>query len=152
VQFVLLGTGDTAYEDFFKDIAKRYAGKTSVNIAFNGALSRQIYSGSDIFLMPSISEPCGLSQMICSRYATIPVVRETGGLYDSIKPFGAGGNGFTFASTNPYDMLYVVHEALDAYKNKETWTNLMKKAGAMDFSWLKSAEDYKKLYEATIAF
>ncbi len=151
VQFVLLGTGDSAYEEFFKDLAKRYEGKTSVNIAFNGALSRQIYAGSDIFLMPSISEPCGLSQMICSRYATIPVVRETGGLYDSIKPFGAGGNGFTFVSTNPYDMLYVIHEAIDTYKNKEVWTNLMKKAGTTDFSWLKSAEEYKKLYENTTA-
>ncbi|MBE5752650.1 MAG: glycogen synthase GlgA [Clostridiales bacterium] len=152
VQFVLLGTGDTAYEEFFKDLAKRYEGKTSVNIAFNGALSRQIYAGSDIFLMPSISEPCGLSQMICSRYATVPVVRETGGLYDSIKPFGAGGNGFTFASTNPYDMLYVIHEALDTYKNKEVWTNLMKKVATTDFSWLKSAEEYKKLYETTTAY
>ena len=152
VQFVLLGTGDTAYEEFFKDLAKRYEGKTSVNIAFNGALSRQIYAGSDIFLMPSISEPCGLSQMICSRYATVPVVRETGGLYDSIKPFGAGGNGFTFASTNPYDMLYVIHEALDTYKNKEVWTNLMKKVATTDFSWLKSAEEYKKLYQTTMAY
>ncbi len=151
VQFVLLGTGDSAYETYFKDLGKRYEGKVSANIAFNGDLSRKIYSGADIFLMPSISEPCGLSQMIASRYATVPVVRETGGLYDSIKPYGNGGNGFTFASCNAYDMLYVVHEALDTYKNKEKWTALMNKVATTDFSWNRSAEDYKKLYEDTLS-
>ncbi len=149
VQFVLLGTGDTVYENYFRDLGNRYQGKASVNIAFNGDLSRKIYSGADIFLMPSVSEPCGLSQMIASRYATVPLVRETGGLYDSIKPWGAGGNGFTFASCNPYDMLYVIHEALDAYKKEEEWKALMKKAATTDFSWSHSAEDYKKLYEDT---
>ncbi len=151
VQFVLLGTGDAAFEAYFKDLGKRYASKVSANIIFNGDLSRKIYSGTDIFLMPSLSEPCGLSQMIASRYATVPVVRETGGLYDSIKPFGAGGNGFTFASSNPYDMLYVIHEALETYKNKEVWEGLMKKAATTDFSWQRSAEDYKKLYADTLA-
>ena len=151
VQFVLLGTGDAAYENFFRELGNRYDGKVSANIAFNGDLSRKIYSGADLFLMPSISEPCGLSQMIASRYATIPVVRETGGLYDSIKPYGAGGNGFTFASCNPYDMLYVLHEALDVYKNKTAWAELMKKAIYTDFSWAHSAEDYKKLYADTFA-
>ena len=150
VQFVLLGTGETEYENYFRDLGRRYEGKTSINIAFNGDLSRKIYSGADIFLMPSISEPCGLSQMIASRYATIPVVRETGGLYDSIKPYGNGGNGFTFVSCNPYDMLYVLHEALDTYKNKEEWQALMKKAATTDFSWSRSAEEYKKLYCDTL--
>lgn len=151
VQFVLLGTGDAAYENYFRELGKRYEGKVSANIVFNGDLSRKIYSGSDIFLMPSVSEPCGLSQMIASRYATVPVVRETGGLYDSIKPYGAGGNGFTFASCNPYDMLYVLHEALDTYKNKEAWQALMKKAATTDFSWLRSADEYKKLYDETLS-
>ena len=150
IQFVLLGTGDAAYENYFKDLSYRYEGKVSANIAFNGDLSRKIYSGADIFLMPSISEPCGLSQMIASRYATIPVVRETGGLYDSIKPYGAGGNGFTFASTNPYDMLYVIHEAIDLYRNKEAWTKLMQTALTTDFSWSYSANEYKKLYDKTL--
>ncbi len=149
VQFVLLGTGDTAYENYFRYLGNRYEGKVSANIAFNGDLSRKIYSGADIFLMPSVSEPCGLSQMIASRYATVPLVRETGGLYDSIKPHGAGGNGFTFASCNPYDMLYVVHEALNMYKNKVEWQALMQKAATTDFSWSRSADEYKKLYEAT---
>lgn len=146
VQFVLLGTGDFAYEEYFKDLGRRYENKASVNIAFNGDLSRKIYSGADIFLMPSVSEPCGLSQMIASRYATVPVVRETGGLYDSIKPYGNGGNGFTFASKNAYDMLYVLHEAFETYKDKEKWQALMKKASTTDFSWSRSAEEYKKLY------
>ena len=150
VQFVLLGTGDTAYENYFRDLGRRYEGKASINIAFNGDLSRKIYSGADIFLMPSVSEPCGLSQMIASRYATVPVVRETGGLFDSIKPYGNGGNGFTFNSCNPYDMLYVLHEALDTYKNKEEWKALMKKVATTDFSWAHSAEEYKKLYEETL--
>jgi starch synthase len=150
LQFVLLGTGDKKYEEFFINLAQRYEGKVSANIAFNGDLSRKIYSGADLFLMPSISEPCGLSQMIASRYATVPIVRETGGLYDSIKPYGAGGNGFTFASRNPYDMLYVIHEAIDVYKNKEAWVELMKKAVGTDFSWLHSAESYKELYEELI--
>ena len=149
VQFVLLGTGDSAYENYFRALGNRYEGKASINIAFNGDLSRKIYSGADIFLMPSVSEPCGLSQMIASRYATVPVVRETGGLHDSIKPYGAGGNGFTFASCNAYDMLYVLHEALNTYKNKEEWKALMKKAATTDFSWSRSAEEYKKLYKAT---
>ncbi len=149
VQFVLLGTGDMVYENYFRDLGYRYEGKMSANIAFNGDLSRKIYAGADIFLMPSVSEPCGLSQMIASRYATVPVVRETGGLYDSIKPYGAGGNGFTFASCNPYDMLYVIHEALDMYKKPEEWQALMKKAATTDFSWSHSAEEYKALYEDT---
>ena len=151
IQFVLLGTGERSYEDYFRDLGVKYEGKVSANIAFNGDLSKKIYSGSDIFLMPSVSEPCGLSQMIASRYATVPVVRETGGLYDSIKPYGAGGNGFTFASCNPYDMLYVIHEALDVYKKAAEWQALMKKAATTDFSWQRSAEDYKKLYDETYA-
>ena len=149
IQFVLLGTGDVSYEEYFKDLGRRYEGKASVNIACNGDLSRKIYSGADLFLMPSLSEPCGLSQMIASRYATVPVVRETGGLYDSIKPYGAGGNGFTFSSCNPYDMLYVIHEAIDTYKNKAAWVDLMKKVLSVDFSWSRSAEEYKKLYLET---
>lgn len=151
VQFVLLGTGDSEYESYFKDLANRYKGKAVSIIAFNGDLSRKIYSGADIFLMPSKSEPCGLSQMIASRYLTVPVVRETGGLYDSIKPYGAGGNGFTFAAYNAGDMLYVLREAVSLYKNRPEWQKLMIKAGTTDFSWQRSAEEYKKLYTDTLA-
>ena len=146
VQFVLLGTGDSAYENYFSDLARRYQGKVVSIISFNSDLSRKIYSGADLFLMPSKSEPCGLSQMIASRYGTVAIVRETGGLRDSIQPYGAGGNGFTFHDYNAYDMLYVINEALGVYHNKETWSALQKKAMETDFSWAKSAQYYIGLY------
>ncbi|MDE7082685.1 MAG: glycogen synthase GlgA [Clostridia bacterium] len=143
VQVVLLGTGDAHFEGFFSDLARRYPDKFSANIAFNGDLSRKIYSGSDIFLMPSKSEPCGLSQMIACRYGTLPIVRETGGLYDSIKPLE---NGYTFANYNAHDMLYVIRQAINDYKNKEEWKKLMYRAATTDFSWGRSAKIYEALY------
>ena len=146
VQFVLLGTGDSAYENYFSDLARRYPGKVVSIISFNSDLSRKIYSGADIFLMPSKSEPCGLSQMIASRYGTIAVVRETGGLRDSITPYGAGGNGFTFHDYNAHDMLYVIEEAISLYHNREEWTKLIKKAMETDFSWEASAKYYEGLF------
>lgn len=150
VQIVILGTGDSEYENFFRNIASRYIGKMEAVISFNSDLARKIYSGSDMFLMPSKSEPCGLSQMIASRYATVPIVRETGGLYDSIKPEGNGGNGFTFAAYNAYDMLYVIRTALDCYRNKEYWNELMHRAISTDFSWDKSATEYKAMYNSVL--
>ena len=143
VQFVLLGTGDSRFEEYFADLARRYPDKMSANIIFSGDLSRKIYSGADIFLMPSKSEPCGLSQMIACRYATIPVVRETGGLFDSIKPLE---NGYTFAHYNAHDMLYVIRQAIANYKNKEEWHKLMYRAATTDFSWNHSAKEYEMLY------
>ncbi len=143
VQFVILGTGESHYEGYFKDLARRYPEKFSANIVFNGDLSRKIYSGSDIFLMPSKSEPCGLSQMIACRYGTIPIVRETGGLYDSIKPLK---NGYTFTNYNAHDMMYVVKQAIFDYKNKEEWEKLMYRAATTDFSWRNSAKAYEALY------
>ncbi len=146
VQFVLLGTGDSMYENYFSDLGRRYQGKVVSVISFNADLSRKIYSGADIFLMPSKSEPCGLSQMISSRYGTVAVVRETGGLRDSITPYGAGGNGFTFHDYNAYDMLYVINEAIEVYHNKEEWKKLVQKAMDTDFTWAKSAKFYEGLY------
>lgn len=143
VQIVILGTGDAHFEGFFRSLANRYPEKLSANIVFNSDLSRKIYSGSDIFLMPSKSEPCGLSQMIACRYGTVPIVRETGGLYDSIKPLE---NGYTFTNYNAHDMLYVIREAVSAYKNKEEWTKLMYRAATTDFSWGHSAKEYEALY------
>ena len=128
MQLVILGTGEGYYEHYFTE------------------LSRQIYSGADIFLMPSKSEPCGLSQMIASRYGTVAIVRETGGLKDSIKPYGAGGNGFTFANYNAHDMHYVLKEALALYRQTDKWNELVKKAMDTDFTWKKSAEGYEMLY------
>lgn len=146
VQFILLGTGDSAYENYFSDLARRYQGKVVSIISFNADLSRKIYSGADIFLMPSKSEPCGLSQMIASRYGTVSIVRETGGLRDSITPYGAGGNGFTFRDYNAHDMLYVINEALEVYHNGEEWAKLVKKAMNTDFSWSTSAKYYEGVY------
>ncbi len=146
VQFVLLGTGDSTYENYFSDLARRYPGKVVSIISFNSDLSRKIYSGADLFLMPSKSEPCGLSQMIASRYGTVAIVRETGGLRDSIQPYGAGGNGFTFHDYNAYDMLYVINEAIGVYRDKEAWKVLQKKAMLTDFSWATSAKYYVGLY------
>ena len=146
VQVVILGKGDSAYENYFSDLARKYVGKLVTVIAFNPDLSRKIYSGADLFLMPSKSEPCGLSQMIASRYGTVPIVRETGGLYDSIKPVGNGGNGFTFANYNAYDMLYVIREAINCYHNKEFWPQLVKRVMQVDFSWQRSAKEYEKVY------
>ncbi len=143
VQVVILGTGDSHFEGYFRDLAYRYPDKLSANIVFNGDLSRKIYSGSDIFLMPSKSEPCGLSQMIACRYGTVPIVRETGGLYDSIKPLE---NGYTFSNYNAHDMLYVIREACSDYKNKKEWSKLMYRAATTDFSWSHSAKDYEALY------
>ncbi len=146
VQFILLGTGDSQYENYFSDLARRYQGKVVSIISFNSDLSRKIYSGADIFLMPSKSEPCGLSQMIASRYGTVAIVRETGGLRDSITPYGAGGNGFTFRDYNAYDMLYVIGEAIGVYQNKEEWAKLVHKAMTTDFTWSTSAKYYEGLY------
>ena len=146
VQFVLLGTGEGYYEDFFKNLAFRYPSKVAVAIKFNADLSRKIYSGADMFLMPSKSEPCGLAQMIASRYGTVAIVRETGGLRDSITPYGAGGNGFTFSNYNAHDMLYVINEALDLYRNKQQWSELVRKAATTDFTWRASAKRYDQLY------
>lgn len=146
IQFVLLGTGDSVYENYFSDLGRRYPGKVVSIISFNADLSRKIYSGADIFLMPSKSEPCGLSQMIASRYGTVAIVRETGGLRDSITPYGAGGNGFTFRDYNAYDMLYVINEAIGVYHDKEKWKELVIKAMKTDFSWAASAKYYEGLY------
>lgn len=146
MQFVLLGTGDSAYENYFNDLARRYPGKVVSIISFNSDLSRKIYSGADLFLMPSKSEPCGLSQMIASRYGTVAIVRETGGLRDSITPYGAGGNGFTFRDYNAYDMLYVINEAFGVYRNPEEWDKLVQRAMTTDFTWEKSAKEYERLY------
>ncbi len=150
VQVVILGKGEREYEDYFRFMAERYSGKCRAIIAYNKDLACKIYSGSDIFLMPSKQEPCGLSQMIACRYGSVPVVRETGGLADSITPFNdenrKGGNGFTFANYNAHEMLYVLKDAIYTFGDKKVWEKLVSRAMKTDFSWKKSAEEYKKLY------
>ena len=129
-------------------VPNAYKGKCVTIIAYNQDLSRKIYSGADIFLMPSKMEPCGLSQMIASRYGTVPVVRETGGLNDSIKAYtGVVGNGFTFKDYNAQDMLYVINEAIRAFKDKEVWRDVQNRAITTDFSWKNQAKEYEKMYQ-----
>ncbi len=151
MQFVILGTGEGYYEHYFAELASRHQQQVAAIIAFNPELSRQIYSGADIFLMPSKSEPCGLAQMISSVYGTVALVRETGGLRDSIVPYGAGGNGFTFRNYNAHDMLYVLKEALALYRDRTKWTALVHKAMTTDFTWKTSAVRYSELYNELLA-
>ena len=149
VQFVLLGTGEYELEEYFKSIQKQYPKQVKIFLEFNKDLSKKIYAGSDIFLMPSKSEPCGLSQMISSRYGAIPVVREAGGLYDTIKPYNiynGEGNGFTFANYNAHEMKDAVKRAVDLFKDKEKWERLLINVMNVDFSWSVSAKKYISLY------
>lgn len=150
VQVVILGKGSGEYEDYFRYVAERYSGKCRAIIAYNRDLSSKIYSGADIFLMPSKHEPCGLSQMIACRYGTIPVVRSTGGLADSIIAHNEGnrngGNGFVFHTYNAHEMLYVLKDAIYTFGNKEEWGKIMQNAMTTDFSWSRSAAEYEKLY------
>ena len=149
IQLIVTGNGDSEFENYFKYLENKYKGKVKVCLGYSNAIARKAYAGSDIFLMPSKSEPCGISQMIASRYGSVPVVRETGGLKDSIKDFGceAGGNGYTFARYNADDLAYSIGRALNDYKDQESWKEKIKKCMNTDFSWNVSAKEYVKLYE-----
>lgn len=148
-QFVVLGSGDWEYETYFREMQDKYPGRFVACFGFVPELSRKIYAGSDIFLMPSKSEPCGLSQMIALRYGSIPVIRETGGLKDSITDSGDGvGNGFTFKNYDSGDLLNAIHRAIYAYNSdKEGWGVLVDRAMNCDNSWGRSAKEYIKLYK-----
>jgi starch synthase len=153
IQFVVLGAGEHRYEQMFKYYQGKYPDKISVNLKYDALLSQRIYAGSDIFLMPSLFEPCGLSQMFSLRYGTIPVVRETGGLKDTIRPYNEvthEGNGFTFFRYNAHDMLYVIKEAIHYYHHRSVWTKLVHNGMKIDFSWEKSAREYLDLYNKLI--
>lgn len=150
VQMVVLGTGDWNYEEAFRHAAGQYPGRFAAHMMYSGALSTAIYGGADIFLMPSEAEPCGLSQMIAMRYGTVPVVRETGGLKDTVTPynkFTGEGRGFTFANISTHDMMWVLRSAVSLYHNdKKAWKALMKADMTADFSWTKSAGEYLEIY------
>ena len=151
VQFVILGSGDREYEMFFYEMAKKYPDKVAHRTGFIPALAHKIYAGADIFLMPSKSEPCGLAQMVALRYGTIPIVRETGGLSDTISDSAnAEGNGFTFKNYNAHDMAHTVWRAVEGFNNKEGWATLVARAMACDNSWGNSANEYIKLYETIL--
>lgn len=149
LQFVLLGTGEEKYEDFFKEVCVKYPKKAATAIKYDSGLAQKIYAGADIFLMPSRFEPCGLSQLISMRYGTIPVVRETGGLKDTVKPYNPNestGYGFNFKTFNAHDMLYAVKRACSYYNDQVVWNKLMKRAMNQDFSWKNSAQKYIEFY------
>ena len=150
MQLVILGKGDRKYEEFFNWAAQQYPGRMAVRLDYNEDLSMAIYAGADLFLMPSRSEPCGLSQMIAMRYGTVPIVRETGGLKDTVQPYEAwrdAGNGFTFANYASGDMLYVVREAVYLYKDyPDAFGRLRRRAMECDFSWERSAGEYLRIY------
>ena len=150
LQMVILGTGDTYFEDKLLEIAGKYRDKLSVNIKFNDKFAHEIYAGSDMFLMPSAFEPCGLSQMIALRYGSIPIVRETGGLSDTVFSFNeqsCEGNGFSFKNYNAHDMLYTIKRAIGFYQNKDLWNKLIGNAMSGDYSWENSANKYVDLYK-----
>lgn len=153
VQFVVVGTGDEKYENHFRHMAYVYPGKVSANIKFDTALASKVYAGSDIFLMPSKSEPCGLSQLIAMRYGTIPVVRETGGLFDTVPALNTDtleGRGFTFKVYNAHDMLDAVRRAVDFYHDKVKYTKVVKNIMKYDCSWKKAASEYINVYGGII--
>lgn len=152
VKFAILGSGEKIYEDFFKEMAYRYPDRVSATIGFVPELSRRIYAGADMFLMPSQSEPCGLAQMFAMRYGTIPIVRETGGLRDTVRDNGGeNGNGFTFKTYNANDMLDAVKRAIAVYADPNEWNALINRAMKCDYSWGASADEYIKMYENLIS-
>lgn len=151
IQFVLLGTGNPYYENFFRDIECKYPNRSRCFIMYDEALAHQIYAASDLFLMPSDFEPCGLGQMIAMRYGALPLVRETGGLKDSVKPynkFTKEGTGFSFANYNAHEMLQIIKWATNIFHNeKEQWEIIVKNAMSEDFSWQVSAKAYREIYK-----
>lgn len=150
MQVVILGTGDAYYERALVSIADRNPGKMCACIDFDNGLAHTMYAAADIFLMPSIFEPCGLSQLVSMAYGTVPVVRETGGLKDTVIPyneFTGEGNGFSFANINAHEFLFITKYACDLYRNRpEVWDNIIKAGMSGDYSWKKSAAEYIGLY------
>ena len=150
LQIVVLGTGEHQYQSMFNYYKSNYPDKVSASITFDSALAQQIYAASDIFLMPSLFEPCGIGQMLAMRYGTLPIVRETGGLKDTVIPYNkytGEGNGFSFANYNAHEMLYCIKDAVELYKDKKAWRKLVINAMNTDSSWDKSAKTYISVYE-----
>lgn len=147
VQVIVLGTGEKEYEDAFRAAQWRHPDNFRALIKFDRVISKKMYAGADIFLMPSKSEPCGLAQMIACSYGTIPVVRSVGGLYDSIRTYGEeGANGFRFDNYNAHELLFTVKDALELYKDKKKWNALTANAKKSNFTWENSAKEYISIY------
>ena len=153
VRVIILGSGDAEYEDFFREAEGRHKGRLCSYIGYNAELSHRIYGGSDLFLMPSLFEPCGISQMISMRYGTLPIVRETGGLKDTVVPFNeftGEGNGFSFANYDAGEMLGMIRWAIGVWRNEKTRTRLMKQAMESDFGFDRCAASYADLYRSLL--
>ena len=152
VQLVVLGMGEGRYFNLFSWAESEYKGRVAARFTMDHALSHRIYAGADLFLMPSQFEPCGLSQMIAMRYGTVPIVRETGGLRDTVlsyNEFNGDGNGFTFFNYNAHDMLHTIERATEYYHNQRSiWKNLQERGMHGDYSWDRSAKEYLKLYQS----
>ena len=156
VQIVVLGTGEERYENMFRHFAWKYQGKVSANIFYDNALSHRIYASCDAFLMPSLFEPCGLSQLMSLRYGTLPIVRETGGLKDTVEPYNeyeSTGTGFSFKNYNAHEMLATIRYAESVYYDKKReWNKMVDRAMAKDFSWNNSAKQYEEMYNWLIGY
>jgi starch synthase len=149
IQFIVLGSGDSAFEHFFQEMSDIHPDKVRAYIGFDEELAHMVYAGADLFLMPSKFEPCGLGQLIAMRYGTVPIVRETGGLNDTVLSYNEVtqlGNGFSFTHFNAYDMLYTIKRALSFYEDKKIWSTIIHQAMSKDFSWSQSAFIYNQLY------
>jgi len=149
VQVIILGTGEEEFENFFNEMEHNYYEKVRAYIGFNESFAHQIYAGADLFLMPSLFEPCGLGQLIAMKYGCVPIVRETGGLNDTVQSYNEemkSGNGFSFSNYNAHDMLFTIERALSVYGNKKHWRKVLKNAMSTNSSWLQSAKEYAKLY------
>ena len=155
VQFIVQGTGEQQYEEMFNYFHGRYPQKLGVYIGYSEENAHEIYAGCDAFLMPSLFEPCGLSQLIALRYGTVPIVRETGGLRDTVLSYNeytGDGNGFTFFNYNANDMLNVINRAIDYYENhKDVWHTLQQRGMTGDYSWTNSSKKYMELYEGLVS-
>ena len=152
----MLGTGDGKYEDMFRWFAGRYPGQVSANIYYSNALSHRIYASVDAFLMPSLFEPCGLSQLMSLRYGTVPIVRETGGLKDTVEPYNQfehTGTGFSFANYNAHEMYNTVMFAKYIFDDRrDDWYGIVKSGMTRDFSWQASAKKYQEMYDWLIGY
>lgn len=149
-QLIVLGTGEAKYMGFFKDLAEKYPKQVSAHLSFDSVLPHLIYGGADMILIPSRFEPCGLVQMEAMRYGTVPIVRKTGGLADSVTDYDSGtkqGTGFSFSDFSPLSLSIAVARACEHYKNETEWKNIQKQAMEADFSWENSAKEYEKIFD-----
>ena len=152
-QLVVLGTGDRKYETQLWQMASKFTGRMSVQLLYNDALARRIYAGCDVFIMPSKFEPCGISQILAMRYGCIPIVRRTGGLVDTVShhdPVNEAGTGYCFDRYEPLDLFTSMVRAWEGFQYKEKWQELQQRAMSQDFSWIKSALEYIKMYKEVI--